>query len=111
MRACDAKLAVKFDLIRRTIAGCRRCKGILASQIEAMVDHDYGEDRTILAIDRIRAGGVIKSPSRTNVNIVTSCRSRLSVTSQRMVASDPATDKFGPRSTPISTALETCAGT
>src|SRR5437899_9327825 len=78
---------------------------------EAMSITDSDEDSIMQAIDRIRAGGMTRSPSRRNFNIVTSCRSRLSVTSQRMVASEPAIDKFGPRSTPISTAPVTCAGT
>jgi hypothetical protein len=71
---------------------CRRCKEILASQIEATVDHGCEDERIMHSIDRISAGGMTKSPSRRNFNIVTSCRSRLSVTSHALLRSLP---KFG----------------
>src|SRR5215472_8866779 len=81
------------------------------ADIRIPAKHHLQDERIMHAIDSTSAGGMTKNPSRKKFNVVTSCLSRLSVTSQRMVASEPATDKFGPRSTPISTAPETCAGT
>ena len=58
----------------------------------------------------IKAGGVTSRPSLRNGQAPTSIFSRRSATSQRMVASDPVTDRLGPRSTPIRIALMTGAG-
>ena len=58
-----------------------------------------------------RAGGITSAPSLRKVQALTLSPSRRSAVNQRMVASEPVTDRFGPRSTPISTALRTWSGT
>jgi hypothetical protein len=47
------------------------------------------------AIARMSAGGMTRNPRRRNVDIVTAWRSRRSAVNQRMVASEPVTDRFG----------------
>ena len=59
------------------------------------------------ALASSRAGGITSIPSLRNCQAVTLCPSRRRAVSHRMVASEPVTDRFGPRSTPISTALRT----
>ena len=56
------------------------------------------------------AGGVTSAPICKKRQAVTSIFSRRNATSQRMVASEPVIDRFGPRSTPISIALVTPCG-
>ena len=56
------------------------------------------------------AGGMITRPSLRNVHAPTACPSRRSAVSHRMVASEPVTDRFGPRSMPTSTAPVTAEG-
>jgi hypothetical protein len=59
------------------------------------------------------AGSVTTTPSLKNEEADTTIPSRRKTVNQRMVASEPVTEKLGPRSTPISTALamgvEACA--
>src|ERR1700693_1058504 len=57
------------------------------------------------------AGGMTTRPSLRNCQAATCSPSRRSAISHRMVASDPVTERFGPRSTPIRIAPVTCAGT
>ncbi len=57
--------------------------------------------------DRINAGGITNMPSRRKRSAPTCSPSRRSATSHRIVASEPVTDRFGPRSTPIRIAAVT----
>src|SRR3974390_2936475 len=56
------------------------------------------------------AGGVTSAPIARKRQAVTSIFCRRKATSQRMVAREPVTEKFGPRSTPIRIAATTEAG-
>jgi hypothetical protein len=49
-------------------------------------------------------------PIRRKRQVLTSSLSRRGAASHSLVASDPVTDRFGPRSTPISTAPTTSGG-
>src|SRR3981081_859388 len=56
------------------------------------------------------AGGMTKIPSFRNCHAVTASPSRLRAISHRRVASEPVTERLGPRSTPINIPLVTCRG-
>src|SRR5665213_2342925 len=56
-------------------------------------------------------GGITTMPSFGNCHAVTATPSRRSAISQRIVASEPVTERLGPRSTPINSPLVTCTGT
>src|SRR5579859_46886 len=56
------------------------------------------------AMARRSAGGITIAPMRKNALALMAMPSRRNAVSQRMVASEPVTERFGPRSTPISTA-------
>lgn len=55
-------------------------------------------------------GGMTNMPIRRTFHVPTSSPSRRRTINQRMVASEPVTDKFGPRSTPISIEPTICEG-
>src|SRR6185437_7942782 len=55
--------------------------------------------------ERARAGGITRIPYRKNFPKLTSSPSRRKAISHKIVASEPVTERFGPRSTPISTAF------
>src|SRR5882757_7980730 len=57
------------------------------------------------------AGGMTTIPSFRNCHAVTASPSRLKAISHRIVASEPVTERLGPRSTPINIPLVTCRGT
>src|SRR5882757_8030494 len=57
------------------------------------------------------AGGMTTIPSFRNCHAVTTSPSRLRAISHRIVASEPVTERLGPRSTPINIPLVTCSGT
>src|SRR5258708_14067931 len=57
------------------------------------------------------AGGMTTIPSFRNCHAVTASPSRLRAISHRIVASEPVTERLGPRSTPINIPLLTCTGT
>ena len=61
--------------------------------------------------DSSSAGGITARPSLRNREAPTCSPSRRSAISQRMVASEPVTDRLGPRSTPIRIAPVTWVGT
>jgi hypothetical protein len=50
-------------------------------------------------IERTNAGRMTNMPIRRNFHVPTSSPSRRRTINQRMVASEPVTDRFGPRST------------
>ena len=60
--------------------------------------------REKVASDASRAGGITRQPSARKRQALTVWPSRRKATSHRIVASDPVTDRLGPRSTPMSTA-------
>jgi hypothetical protein len=64
----------------------------------------------IAKIERSNAGGITIIPKRRNVHAFTSIPSLRRATSQSVVAREPVTDKFGPRSTPTSIALVAVEG-
>src|SRR5437763_2204564 len=56
-----------------------------------------------LRSDKANAGGITTAPNRRNLQNPTRSPSRRIATNQRMVANDPVTERFGPRSIPMST--------
>ena len=62
------------------------------------------------ATARISAGGITCAPTLRKVQKLTFSFSRRIALNQRMVASDPVIERFGPMSTPISTASTTRCG-
>src|SRR6267378_1753632 len=61
--------------------------------------------------DSISAGGMTRRPYLRNRRGAIFTPSRRNAISHRMVASEPVTERLGPRSTPISIAPATCGGT
>src|ERR1700737_299481 len=72
------------------------------------VDYD-----TVASANRAttNVGGMTTIPSFRNCHAVTASPSRLRAISHRIVASEPVTERLGPRSTPINIPLVTCRGT
>jgi hypothetical protein len=68
---------------------------------------DHGEVQTSAANAMMSAGGMTTMPSFRNCHAVTASPSRLRAVNQRIVASDPVTERLGPRSTPINIPLVT----
>src|SRR5713226_5169804 len=95
------------------IGGCRRARdGTKLIEVPFIRDvcvHGDTADRA--RSDSKSAGGMTTRPSLRNRDAPTTSPSRRKAISHRMVASEPVTDRFGPRSTPIRIAPETCAGT
>ena len=56
------------------------------------------------------AGGITRKPSLRKRPAPTVSPSRRNAASHRIVASDPVTERFGPRSTPTRAALVTMSG-
>src|ERR1700737_4919936 len=84
---------------RRHVAKCQR---------PTFVDYDAA---VIANRATTNAGGMTAIPSFRNCHAVTASPSRLRAISHRIVASEPVTDRLGPRSTPINIPLVTCRGT
>src|SRR5580698_7692317 len=61
--------------------------------------------------ERSRAMGAATTPILKNDHALTDCFSRRRTISQRIVASDPVTERLGPRSTPMSSAFRNVSGT
>jgi hypothetical protein len=76
----------------------------------------WGQDRykvapkATAADAETNAGSVTTTPSLRKTQAVTWMPSRRRAVNQRMVAREPVTEKFGPRSTPTRTALATGVG-
>ena len=60
---------------------------------------------------RTSAGSITTAPSLRKCQLLTVIFSRRKAISHRMVASEPVTERLGPRSMPISSALVTGTGT
>src|SRR5258706_5613140 len=91
---------------KRTHVGHRAMS--VSCQRPTFVDYD-----TAVIANRAttNAGGMTTIPSFRNCHAVTASPSRLRAISHRIVASEPVTERLGPRSTPINIPLVTCRGT
>jgi hypothetical protein len=89
---------------------CRREKWWLVKvslqRLKALSGHGETADRASNASSK--AGGMTTIPSFRNCQAATRSPSRRKAISQRIVASEPVTERFGPRSTPIRIAPVTC---
>src|SRR5664279_4642193 len=75
-----------------------------AQPVRALCAHNAASDAT-------SAAGIATAPVFRKVQPLTFSPCLRSATSHRMVASDPVTDRFGPRSMPMATALWTTGST
>src|SRR5258706_14338189 len=108
-------------ILNRPLCFFRRCPlwSALRTQVRYRAESEKCQEATFLDYDTAvianrattNAGGMTIIPSFRNCHTVTASPSRLKAISHRIVASEPVTERLGPRSTPINVALVTCRGT
>jgi hypothetical protein len=103
----------EMTLVNPSFASRLESKPVVVFELRLFV---WGQDRykvapkATAADAETNAGSVTTTPSLRKTQAVTWMPSRRRAVNQRMVAREPVTEKFGPRSTPTRTALATGVG-